>query len=98
VTDLDKYLYMLESPNTSVRYDACEELSVATISNPEVILALEEATHDKDKGVAEAARKALGAEVHQHMGVKMGRYSTVSEMDSDVEQESEQPSPQNDGD
>ena len=81
MSNLNKYLKMLQSPKASVRYDACEELRVATESSPETILALEEATHDKDGGVAERARQALLAEEHLQMGVNMGRYWAISEME-----------------
>ena len=79
MTDLDKYLNMLKSPKASVRCDACEELRVATESNPEVILALEEAAEDEHESVAERARPALKAESHQQMVRKMGSYSPIPE-------------------
>jgi hypothetical protein len=93
MTDLDKYLNMLKSPKVSVRYDACEELRVATESSPEAILALEDATKDKDEFVAERAQKALAADVHQRMGVKMGRAWPFleSKSESQTEPEPEQP-------
>ena len=69
--DLDKYLKMLKSPKADTRYDACEELRVATKSSPEIILALEEATQDENDGVAERARQALAAGVHKEMASKI---------------------------
>jgi len=78
MTDLDKYLNMLKSPKADTRYSACEELRVATKSSPEVILALEEATQDKDEYVAERAKKALESDVHLLMARKMGRYSPTA--------------------
>ena len=92
MTDHDKYLTMLKSPNTTVRFDACEDLRVATESSPEVILALEEATKDENEGVAERAKQALGAEVHLRMARKMGRYPPISEteIEPEIKQELEQ--------
>jgi uncharacterized RDD family membrane protein YckC len=75
MTDLNKCLEKLKSPNPSERYEACEELRVATESSPEAILALEEAIRDEDPYVVERAIPALAADVHQQMGVKMGRYA-----------------------
>ncbi len=49
MTDLNKCLAMLKSPKASERYDACEELRVASESSPEVVLALEDATKDADQ-------------------------------------------------
>jgi hypothetical protein len=79
VTDIDKTLKMLKSPKADTRYDACEELRVATESSPEVILALEEASQDEDREVAERARLALVSDVHQRMAYKMGRSWVTSE-------------------
>jgi hypothetical protein len=72
MTDLDKYLNMLKSEDADTRFDACDELCVATESSPEIILALEEATQDEDREVAERAGQALGAEVHSQMALKIG--------------------------
>jgi hypothetical protein len=93
MTNLDKYFKILKSPKASVRYDACEELRVATESSREVVLALEEAANDEDESVAERARSALAADVHRQMGIKMGRYSPVSEkeLEPDIEPEPEPP-------
>jgi hypothetical protein len=93
MTDLDKYLNMLKSPKSSIRYDACEELRVATESSPEVILALEEATRDENKDVAERARLALAAEVHQHLLIIMGRElpKFEAQREPEIEPEPEQP-------
>lgn len=74
MTDLDKSLKMLKSRDPNVRYEACEELRLATESSPEIVLALEEATQDDNRLVVERAILALTADVHQQMGVKMGRY------------------------
>jgi hypothetical protein len=89
MTDFDKYLNMLKSPKVSVRYDACEELRVATESSPEVIFALEEAAQDEDEYVAERARLALVADVHRPMARKMGRSWVISEMEAQAQTEQE---------
>jgi hypothetical protein len=93
MTDLDKTLKMLKSPKADTRYDACEELRVATESSPEVVLGLEEASQDKDEGVAERASQALRADVHQRMASSMGRSWAISMMESQsqTEREPEQP-------
>jgi hypothetical protein len=93
MTDLDKFLNMLKSPKADTRYDACEELRVATESSPEVVLALEEAAQDDNESVAERAKSALSAEVHIQMARKMGRYVPIPEMKPvpEVEPEPEQP-------
>jgi hypothetical protein len=93
MTDLNKYLNMLKSPKASIRYDACEELRVATESSPEVVLALEEASQDEDESVAERARLALASDTHVRMASKMGRSWAISIMGSQskTEPETEQP-------
>jgi hypothetical protein len=73
MTDLEEYLNMLKSEDADARFDACDELCVATESSPEIILALEEAAQDEDREVAERARQALGAEVHSQMALIIGR-------------------------
>jgi hypothetical protein len=49
----------LKSPDKNVRYDACEELRVALVITQEALDALEQATHDLDPDVADAAKRAL---------------------------------------
>jgi hypothetical protein len=97
MTDLDKNLEMLNSPQASTRYDACEELRVATESSPEVILALEEATHDENEGVAERATQALLADVHHQMAIQMGKNLPIYEAKSKpaIESEPEKPEIEN---
>jgi hypothetical protein len=89
MTDLDKYLNMLKSPKADTRYDACEELRLATESSPEIILALIEATQDENEDVAGRARQALGSDVHQRMGIKtgieMGSYLPIVEKEVQTE-------------
>jgi uncharacterized RDD family membrane protein YckC len=82
MTGLDKYTKMLKSPKSDTRYDACEELRLATESSPEVVLALEEATHDEDAYVAERARQALSVDVHTQMALKMGRSWAIPESET----------------
>jgi hypothetical protein len=89
MTDLDKTLKMLKSPKADTRYDACEELRVATESSPEVILALEEASQDQDEDVAERARLALVSDTHVRMASKMGRGWAISMMEAQIQTEHE---------
>ena len=59
MTDIATQLDRLNSPNKDKRYDACEELRVASDLPPEAISALEAASTDPEPGVADAARRAL---------------------------------------
>jgi hypothetical protein len=68
----EKLLQMLSSKKVSVRYDACEWIRVSQESSPEIVNALQKATHDDDKEVAERATYALQADVHHQMAIKMG--------------------------
>jgi hypothetical protein len=68
----EKLLKMLESNKASVRYDACEWLRVSQDSSPEIVTALERATHDDDKEVSERATLALLADVHHQIAIGMG--------------------------
>jgi predicted Zn-ribbon and HTH transcriptional regulator len=68
----EKLLEMLKSEKSSIRYEACEWLRVSQESSPEIVAALEKATHDADNDVAERAKLALHAELHHQMGMKMG--------------------------
>lgn len=67
MSTIDKFVQMLESSKASARYDACEELRVANESSPAAVAALEKATQDPNRDVAEAAKNALEAEVHARM-------------------------------
>jgi hypothetical protein len=93
MTDLNKYLKMLKSPKADTRYDACEELRVATESSPEVVLALVVATRDENKDVAERAKQALITDVHQQIADENGiALPAIEEKQKpEVEPESEQP-------
>lgn len=67
-----KLLEMITSQKASVRYDACEWMRVSRESSPEMVKALDRATYDLDKQVAERARYALQADVHHQMAIKLG--------------------------
>lgn len=67
----EKLLEMLKSEKSSVRYEACIRLQTVKESSPEIIEALEKATHDEDSNVAERANLALQADVHHTMAIKM---------------------------
>jgi tetratricopeptide (TPR) repeat protein len=75
----EKLLEMLASEKTSIRYEAIEWIRVSQESSPELVRALENATHDVDKEVAERANLALQAEVHHQMAIKMGIIEPVME-------------------
>jgi hypothetical protein len=68
----DKLLEKLSSKKASVRYETCEWIRVSQESSPMIIKALEKATQDEDKDVAERAITALKADVHHQMAIKMG--------------------------
>lgn len=68
----EKMLEMLTNDKSSVRYDACEWLRISQESSPEVIYALEKATHDTDPEVTIRAYRALQADVHHQMQIKLG--------------------------
>jgi hypothetical protein len=67
----EKLLEMLKSEKSSVRYEACIRLQTVKESSPEIIEALEKATHDEDSNVAERANLALQTDVHHQMAIKM---------------------------
>jgi len=68
----EKLLEMLSSKKASERYEACERLRASKESSPEIVTALEKATHDEDKDIAERAKLALQADVHHQMTMIMG--------------------------
>lgn len=68
----EKLLEMLKSKKTSVRYEACEWIRVSQESSSEIVIAIEKATHDVDKEVAQRAELALQADVHHQMAINMG--------------------------
>ncbi len=49
----------LTNPRADTRYDACEELRVASSLPPQALSALQRAAQDPDPGVADAAQRAL---------------------------------------
>ena len=68
----EKLLELLSSKKTSIRYDACEWIRVSQESSLEIVTALEKATHDEDKEVAERAAYALQADIHHQMAIEKG--------------------------
>jgi hypothetical protein len=68
----EKLLEMLSSEKASTRYDACEWIRVSQESSLEIVTAVEKATHDEDKEVAERAAYALQADIHQQMAIEKG--------------------------
>ena len=66
----EKLLEMLSSEKASTRYDACEWIRVSQESSPEIVTALDKATHDEDKEVAERAAYALQVVVHLRIAIK----------------------------
>jgi hypothetical protein len=67
-----KLLEMINIDKSSNRYDACEWLPVSQESCPEIIYALQKASHDADPEVASRATYALQADVHHHLAVQLG--------------------------
>lgn len=61
MADQSKLLSKLKHPKSGVRYDACEELRVATTLTQEATQALHLAANDPDAVVADAAQRALAA-------------------------------------
>lgn len=59
MADIDELLKMLQSDNSRVRYDACEELREMPTLPPEAIDALYPLTIDEDQDVSDAAQRAL---------------------------------------
>jgi uncharacterized protein YbjQ (UPF0145 family) len=57
--DLETMLQMLGSVSPMMRAQACEALSLYNHNTPEIISALENATHDRDRKVSDAASKTL---------------------------------------
>jgi hypothetical protein len=77
----EKLLEMLTSAKSSERYEACIRLQTAKESSPEIITALEKATHDEYSNVAERATLALQSDVHHQMAIKI----SGSEIDKEIE-------------
>ena len=68
----EKLLEMLSSEKASTRYDACEWFRIRQESSPEIIHALEKASRDPNKDVAERANLALYSDVHHQMAIQIG--------------------------
>jgi uncharacterized RDD family membrane protein YckC len=68
----EEILEMLSSDKTSTREEACECLRSSRESSPEIVRALDKATHDEDPEVALRATYALQADVHHQMAIDMG--------------------------
>jgi hypothetical protein len=88
----EKLLEMLSSEKASTRYDACEWLWVSQESSPEIVTALEKATHDLDKEVAEIAKLALQTDVHHQMAIKIGIVEPTNLKIRNIQQVRDQPS------
>ncbi len=67
-----KLLEMIASDKSSIRYEACEWLRVSQESCPEIIYALQKASHDPDTEVAGRAAYALQADIHHSLAVQLG--------------------------
>jgi hypothetical protein len=61
MSDVQELIEKLQSPKASQRYDACEELRVASSIPAEALAALRVASQDSDPEVADAASRALAA-------------------------------------
>jgi len=59
MSDIQNLLKMLQSNNPNTRYDACEQLRVASSIPEDALAALRNATHDANADVADAAARAL---------------------------------------
>ncbi len=82
---LNELLQMLDSTNANTRYEACEQLRISNVSSEQVVLALEKSLKDKDLDVADAAQRAIRAEAHQQILVKLGRATPKSETELQAE-------------
>lgn len=60
---IQKVIDMLQSSNAGRRFDACEELRVASSITPEAIKALQEVVNDPNRDVADAAQRALNIHI-----------------------------------
>jgi membrane protease YdiL (CAAX protease family) len=56
---IEKFVKMLQSPQASIRYEACKHLRAAPGTTPEAIQALQDTLKDPEESVAEAAQRAL---------------------------------------
>ena len=58
-TDVQTALQMLSSISSLAQRQACDDLALSGQATPSVMAALEKATHNRDRDVAAAARKAI---------------------------------------
>ncbi len=77
------FLELLQSRNAHTRHEACEDLLLAKTSSERIVQALEKALHDEDPLVADAAQRALNAEVHRRMLVRLGKVQEPNEQIGD---------------
>lgn len=68
----EELLGMIASDDPEERWDACMRLKDSEETSPEIVRALEKATHDEDIGVAERARQALQANIHYQEAIYLG--------------------------
>jgi hypothetical protein len=92
MTDLGKLISNLGSPKATVRYDACEELRVASSIPAEAIAALEKALNDADRLVRESAQSAL--RVHKPQPSALAPSASAHQPTSDLSSVPSQPTPQ----
>lgn len=65
MADIKKWIVQLQSDNPNKRYEACEELRVASSITDEAMSALLESSRDPDPNVADAAQMALKIQKNQ---------------------------------
>lgn len=72
MSEIDRILAQLESPNADKRFDACELLRVSNESSEAIVNALIKVMHDQNPDVADAAKRAFEANAHHQMAIKLG--------------------------
>jgi hypothetical protein len=87
---------MLESPKSSVRYDACEELRVASSLPDRAVASLQKTLGDPDQLVADAAMRALA--LHKPDPPKVSPTPTPTSPPPDSTDASTSPRPHGSGD
>jgi hypothetical protein len=63
MSNIDRFLEMLQSNDPNQRYDACEQLRIASSIPEEALNALRKVTQDSNLDVANAARRALALHI-----------------------------------
>ena len=76
-----KLLEMLSSNSPQVRYMALEQLRDSKVTSEAIVEALDKATCDENKAIADQAINALQTEVHHNLAIKMG----ISELNQTIE-------------